>query len=76
MAQPILNQIRKSTLSKHGQTSTTGIFESQPENEINNQRGFTTPSTNPVQVPRPIDLLYKDSNTMTYLDSLKIAKQI
>jgi len=73
MGKPILNQIRKSTLSKQGQTSISGVFESQPANEINKQRGFTTPSSNPLPVPKPIDVVFTPSNQMTYLDSLKIS---
>jgi hypothetical protein len=70
----ILNQIRRSNLSKQGSTSTTGVFESKPENEINKERGFTTPSKNPDRVSPPPDVFFRNPNTVTYLDTIQTAR--
>ena len=70
----IANQITDSLYSKQGQTTTTGIFESRPENDINKERGFTTPSRDPERIRPPRDIFFKPTKTVTYLDTIEAAR--
>lgn len=70
----IFNQVVRSKLGKQGQTTTTGIFESRPENDINKERGFTTPSSDPERVSPPRDIFFRPTKTVTYLDTIQAAR--
>jgi hypothetical protein len=74
----LLEQIKKSNLSKHGQTSTTGIFEGTPENVIITQRGYSVPLADSI-IPvsqAPIDVVYGAKPQPTYLDYLQSSNKI
>jgi len=60
----VLSQIQGSNLSKKGLTTTTGVFETKPENTVPNQ-----------QTPDPIDVVTNNVN-LTYLETLRMAKKI
>ncbi len=68
---PILNQARNSDLSKKGQTTLTGIFESRPQNSIVRSRDFQVPREDPQGVRVDPAILTNRSGYLTYLDSLK-----
>lgn len=70
----IMNQIKGSLLSKQGQTTTDGVFESKPENDINKDRGFTTPTSNPERLTPPRDVFFTKNSTVTYLDTIQAAR--
>lgn len=67
----MLNQVRQSTLSKQGQTTTNGVFEAQPQNGVIGQRGYTVPRSNAERVRPPIDVVFNRRRNDTYLDYLK-----
>lgn len=74
----LIEQIKKSQLSKHGLTSTTGIFEGTPENVIIAQRGYSVPLADSV-IPvsqAPIDVVYGAKPQPTYLDYLKTVNKV
>jgi hypothetical protein len=73
----LLDQIKKSQLSKQGRTTTTGIFEGTPENVAVVQRGYSVPDASIVVPPSqlPIDYVSNLRDTATYLDYLKSAKR-
>ena len=73
----LIDQIKKSQLSKQGRTTTTGVFEGTPENVVSVERGYTVP-TAAIVIPSsqlPIDFVSNLRNTQTYLDYLKSAKR-
>lgn len=74
----ILDQIEKSQLSKHGLTSTTGIFEGTPENVAITQRGSSKPLADSVisVSQAPIDVVYGAKPQPTYLDYLKTVNKV
>ena len=69
----LLGQIKKSQLSKQGQTNPSGIFEGTPQNVTTVLRGSSVPLTDTVlpvsQVP--MDVVYGAKPQPTYLDYLK-----
>jgi hypothetical protein len=73
----LLNQIKKSQLSKQGQTNPTGIFEGTPQNVVAVLRGSSVPLTDSVIPPiqAPIDVTYGAKPQPTYLDYLKAANK-
>ena len=75
----IISQILQSTLSKHGKTSLTGIFEGQPQNTLVGARNFETP-TGVQSVDAPIDASIafnnKQTEAKTYLEHLQKEKRI
>ena len=73
----LIEQIKKSQLSKQGRTTTTGVFEGTPENVVSVERGYTVPNAS-IVIPAsqlPIDFVSNLRNTATYLDYLKSAKR-
>ena len=69
----LLDQIKKSQLSKGGQTNPSGIFEGTPENVGAVLRGQSVPLASSV-IPasqNPIDITYGAKPQPTYLDYLK-----
>ena len=75
----ILGQIKKSQLSKKGQTNPTGKFEGTPENVAAVARSATyipraTTVIPPIQ--NPIDATYDNGVQPTYLDFLRSSKKI
>lgn len=69
----LLEQIKKSQLSKQGRTNPTGIFEGTPSNVTATVRGGSVPRASSV-VPvteNPIDVTYNARPQPTYLDFLK-----
>lgn len=73
----ILNQIKKSQLSKQGQTNPTGIFEGTPQNVAAVLRGSSVPLADSIIPPiqAPIDVTYGAKPQPTYLDYLKAANK-
>jgi hypothetical protein len=74
----LLGQIKKSNLSKHGQTNPSGIFEGTPQNVTTVLRGYSVPLTDSV-VPAsqaPIDVVYGAKPQPTYLDYLQSSNKI
>lgn len=73
----LLNQIKKSQLSKQGKTSPTGIFEGTPQNVAIVQRGYSVPKATAVinAAQNPIDITFNLRDTQTYLDFLKSTKR-
>ena len=69
----LLNQIKKSQLSKHGQTNPSGIFEGIPQNVAAVLRGSSVPLADSVLPPiqAPIDITYGAKPQPTYLDFLR-----
>lgn len=69
----LLEQIKKSNLSKQGLTSETGIFEGTPQNVVIVQRDQSVPNASSVLKPivNPIDVVYGAKPQPTYLDYLK-----
>jgi hypothetical protein len=79
MQTELISQVVESRLSKQGKTTTTGIFEGQPENALVSARGFVTP-TGVQRVDAPIDAAYafntKQTLANTYLEHLQREKKI
>lgn len=75
-AHTVVDQVFDSNLSKKGQTTTTGVFEGQPVNQVNRDRGFTVPTSDPERVSPPLDIFFRDDRRVTYLDTLRAAKRI
>jgi hypothetical protein len=73
----ILDQIKKSQLSKQGQTNPTGIFEGTPQNVTTVLRGSSVPLADSVipVIQAPIDVTYGAKPQPTYLDYLKAANK-
>jgi hypothetical protein len=73
----LIQQVKKSQLSKQGRTTTTGIFEGTPENVVIVQRGYSVPNASIAIPPNqlPIDYVSNLRNTETYLDYLKSVKR-
>ena len=73
----ILNQIKKSQLSKHGQTNPSGIFEGIPQNVAAVLRGSSVPLADSVLPPiqAPIDITYGAKPQPTYLDFLRASNK-
>ena len=73
----LLNQIKKSQLSKQGQTNPTGMFEGTPQNVAAVLRGSSVPLADSVIPPiqAPIDVTYGAKPQPTYLDYLKAANK-
>ena len=75
---PIIDQVKKSQLSKQGQTNPSGIFEGTPANFAAVVRGQSTPLGDSV-IPAsqaPIDVTYGAKPQPTYLDYLKSSNKI
>jgi hypothetical protein len=74
----ILNQIKKSQLSKQGQTNLTGIFEGTPQNVTTVIRGQSVPLADSVIPPiqAPLDVTYGAKPQPTYLDYLQSSNKI
>lgn len=69
----LLEQIKKSQLSKQGKTNPSGIFEGTPSNVTVVARGGSVPRASSV-VPvseNPVDVTYGAKPQPTYLDYLK-----
>lgn len=73
----ILQQIRKSQLSKQGRTNPSGIFEGTPQNVVTVLRGSSVPLTDSVLPPiqAPTDVTYNAKPQPTYLEYLKTANK-
>ena len=73
----IIQQIRKSQLSKQGRTNPSGIFEGTPQNVTTVLRGSSVPLTDSVLPPiqAPIDVTYNAKPQPTYLEYLKTANK-
>lgn len=73
----ILNQIKKSQLSKQGRTNPSGIFEGTPQNVVTVLRGSSVPLADSVLPPiqNPIDITYNAKPQPTYLEYLKTANK-
>lgn len=73
----VLNQIKKSQLSKQGKTNPTGQFEGVPANVAAVLRGSSTPISSPAIPPiqNPIDVVYEAKPQPTYLDYLQAANK-
>lgn len=69
----ILNQIRKSELSKKGLTNPTGQFEGTPANVAAVLRGGNVPRASAVVPPieLPLDTTFNAAPQPTYLDYLQ-----
>jgi len=69
----ILDQIKKSNLSKHGLTNPSGIFEGTPDNVAAVLRGSSIPLADSVisSTQNPIDIVYGAKPQPTYIDYLK-----
>ena len=75
----ILNQIRKSQLSKQGQTNPTGVFEGVPSNVAAVQRsanGIPRAATVISPLVNPIDVTFNSKQQPTYLDYLKTSNKL
>lgn len=72
----MLNQIRQSSLSKQGQTTTNGVFEGQPQNGVIGQRDYTVPRSSAERIKPPIDVVFNRRRNDTYLDFLKASGKI
>jgi hypothetical protein len=74
----ILDQIKKSQLSKQGQTNPSGKFEGTPENVTTVVRGSSVPLADSVipVIQAPIDVTYGAKPQPTYLDFLKSSNKI
>jgi hypothetical protein len=73
----IIQQIKKSQLSKQGRTNPTGIFEGTPQNVTTVLRGSSIPLASSV-IPvsqNPIDVTYGAKPQPTYLDFLKASNK-
>ena len=73
----LLNQIKKSQLSKKGRTNLTGQFEGTPANVAAVLRGSSVPLADSVIPPyqAPIDVTYDAKPQPTYLDYIKAANK-
>ena len=73
----VLNQIKKSQLSKQGKTNPTGQFEGVPQNVTAVIRGSSVPLASSVIPPiqNPIDVTYDAQPQPTYLDYLQAANK-
>ena len=73
----MLGQIRKSTLSKKGQTNPSGIFEGTPANVAAVLRGSSVPLNSPAIPPiqNPIDVTYNAKPQPTYIEYIKSANK-
>ena len=73
----ILNQIKKSQLSKQGRTNPSGVFEGVPQNVATVLRGSSVPLASSVIPPiqDPIDVTYNAKPQPTYLEYLKTANK-
>jgi len=67
----VLTQVKTSTLSKHGKTTTTGKFEGEPQNAVIAQRHYSVASA-VEKLETPADVLFNNQifETNTYLQYL------
>ena len=73
----LLGQIKKSQLSKQGQTNPTGQFEGTPSNVTTVLRGSSVPLASSVIPPiqNPVDVVYGAKPQPTYLDYLQASNK-
>jgi hypothetical protein len=73
----VLQQIKRSNLSKQGKTNPSGIFEGTPANVAAVLRGSSVPITSPAIPPiqNPIDVVYEARPQPTYLEFLQAANK-
>ena len=73
----MLEQIKRSTLSKKGFTNPTGIFEGIPANVAATVRGSSVPISSPAIPPvqNPIDVTFNARPQPTYLDFMRGANK-
>lgn len=73
----ILDQVKKSQLSKQGKTTLTGIFEGVPANAAAVVRGDAPPrrSFRTPTIQSPIDATFNALPQPTYLDYMKAANR-
>jgi len=74
----LLGQIKKSNLSKQGQTNPSGVFEGTPQNVTTVLRGSSVPLADSI-IPSsqaPIDVVYGAKPQPTYLDYLQASNKI
>lgn len=78
MQEPILSQVQESKLSKQGKTTTTGIFEGQPQNVVIANRSNREVPTAIEKVQAPIDISFNNRlfESDTYLQYLERYKKI
>lgn len=69
----VLSQVQTSKLSKQGKTTTTGIFEGQPDNTA-----VSTGTTRPVSSSQqnPINVATDQPKALTYLEYMRNEKRI
>lgn len=75
----IISQIKKSELSKKGQTNPSGKFEGTPENvaAVTRSAGYIPRvSTLIPPIQNPIDVTYENGPQLTYLDFLRSSNKI
>lgn len=73
----VLDQIKKSQLSKQGRTNPSGQFEGTPANVGASIRGQATAITSPAIPPiqNPIDVTYEAQPQPTYLEYMQAANK-
>jgi hypothetical protein len=73
----VLQQIKRSNLSKQGKTNPSGIFEGTPANVAAVLRGSSVPINSPAIPPiqNPIDVVYEARPQPTYLEFLQAANK-
>ena len=73
----ILNQIKKSQLSKQGQTNPTGVFEGVPANAaiVTRQQSFPRSSYKTPKPELPVDATFNAKPQPTYLDYMRAANK-
>jgi hypothetical protein len=73
----VINQIKRSQLSKQGRTNPSGQFEGTPANVGASIRGQSTAIVSPAIPPiqNPIDVTYEARPQPTYLDYLQAANK-
>jgi hypothetical protein len=73
----VLQQIKRSNLSKQGKTNPSGVFEGTPANVAAVLRGSSVPINSPAIPPiqNPIDVVYEARPQPTYLEFLQAANK-
>lgn len=73
----VLQQIKRSNLSKQGLTNPSGVFEGVPANVAAVLRGSSVPINSPAIPPiqNPIDVVYESRPQPTYLTYLQAANK-
>lgn len=74
----LIDQVKKSQLSKQGKTSTTGIFEGVPANvaAVTRTRTYPTSTYRTPVAPSPIDATFDAKPQLTYLDYMRAVNKL